>query len=165
MAFATTSNPVGFTPPELTPEQWRAITQIINNNKSNSSDKLSAKDMGDLIIDIGASHHMTGDISLLVNLKDVSPCNVGFADGSTTVSKKVGVLPLSNHISLYDVLYVPDLNCSLISVSKLLKHSNCFAFFTDTICVLQDPCLRAGEEPDGVYYFTDVRADRVITRL
>ena len=135
VAYATSANPTTASTPGLTPEQWRTITQIINNNKSNSSDKLSGKDMGDLIIDTGASHHMTGDISLLVNLKDVSPCNVSFADGSTTVSKKLGLLPLSNHISLYNVLYVPGLNCSLISVSKLLKHSNCFAFFTDTICM------------------------------
>lgn len=92
MAFVTTSNPVGSTPPELTPEQWRAITQIINN-KSNSSDKLSGKDTGDVIIDIGASHHMTGDINLLIDLEDISPCKVEFVDGSTTSSKKVGVLP------------------------------------------------------------------------
>ncbi|XP_033131405.1 uncharacterized protein LOC103828451 [Brassica rapa] len=75
VAYATSANPTTASTPGLTPEQWRTITQIINNNKSNSSDKLSGKDMGDLIIDTGASHHMTGDISLLVNLKDVSPCN------------------------------------------------------------------------------------------
>lgn len=92
--------------------------------------------MGDVIIDTGASHHMTGDISLLVDLKDIPSCKVGFADGSTTFAKKVGVLPLSDRISLLDVLYVPDLNCSLISVSKLLRNSNCFTFFTDTLCVL-----------------------------
>ncbi|XP_009110495.1 uncharacterized protein LOC103836034 [Brassica rapa] len=113
-AFATISNPVGSTPPELTPEQWRAITQIINN-KSNSSDKLSGKDTGDVIIDTCTSHHMMGDINLLIDLEDISPCKVGFVDGSTTVSNKVGVLPLSDRISLYDVLYVPYLNCSLIS--------------------------------------------------
>lgn len=84
---------------------------------------------------------MTGDINLLTNLRDTTPCKIGFADGSTPVSVKIGVLPLSDRISLHDVLYVPDLNCSLISVSKLLKHSNCFAFFTDTV-YLQDRCLR-----------------------
>ena len=81
-----------------------------------------------MIIDTCTSHHMMGDINLLIDLEDISPCKVGFVDGSTTVSNKVGVLPLSDRISLYDVLYVPYLNCSLISVSKLLKHSNCFAF-------------------------------------
>lgn len=53
-AYATTANPAGSTA-ELTPEQWRAITQIINN-KSTSSDKLSGKNMGDVIIDTGTSH-------------------------------------------------------------------------------------------------------------
>ncbi|CAA7027675.1 unnamed protein product [Microthlaspi erraticum] len=45
-------------------------------------------------------------------------------------------------------------------MAKLLKHTNCFAMVTDTICVLQDRFTRtligAGEERDGVYYFTDI---------
>lgn len=126
VAFATSANP-GATAPELTAEQWRVITQILQEKSSGASDKMSGKDMGDVILETGASHHMTGDINLLINLEDISSCKIGFADGSTTVAKKKGVLPLSDRISLYDVLYVPDLNCSLISVSKLLRHSNCFA--------------------------------------
>lgn len=164
VAYATNANPTGASSPEITLEQWRAISQILNE-KSKSSEKSSGKNMGYVILDTGASHHMTGDIRLLKDLKEISPCNIGFADGSTTVAKSVGVLPLSDRISLHDVLYVPDLNCSLISVSKLLKHSNCFAFFTDTLCVLQDRCSKtligAGEERGGVYYFTDVRVARV----
>ena len=163
-AYATSANP-GATIPELTAEQWRAISQILQEKPSGSSDKMSGKKLGDVILDTGASHHMTGDINLLINLEDISSCKIGFADGSSTVAKKIGVLPLSDRISLYGVLYVPDLNCSLISVAKLLKQSNCFAFFTDTLCILQDRCSRtligAGEERDGVYYFTDVKAARV----
>ncbi|CAA7055108.1 unnamed protein product [Microthlaspi erraticum] len=72
----------------------------------------------------------------------------------------MGVFPLSKEIVLPKVLYVPNLNCTLISMAKLLKHTNCFAMVTDTICVLQDRFTRtmigAGEERDGVYYFTDI---------
>ncbi|CAA7024653.1 unnamed protein product [Microthlaspi erraticum] len=108
---------------------------------------------------------MTGNISLLASVKDTSPCTIGFADGSTTVSTQTGVLPLTDRIALPDVLYVPNLNCSLISVSKILKFSYCFAVFTDIVCVLQDRSTRiligTGEECDGVYYFKDVIASRV----
>lgn len=40
---------------DLTPDQWRAITQIINDGKSSaSSEKLSGKNFGDVILDSGA---------------------------------------------------------------------------------------------------------------
>ena len=72
---------------------------------------------------------------------------------------------LSNNITLSNVLFVPNLNCSLISVSKLLRQTNCFALLTDTLCVLQDRFTRtligAGEERGGVYFFKDVMAARV----
>ena len=67
---------------------------------------------------------------------------------------------LTDRITLRDVLFVPKLDCTLVSVSKLLKYSNCFALFTDTICVLLDrsskTLIGAGEEHDGVYYFKDM---------
>ena len=151
--------------PDLTPEQWKAITQIINDGKTGGqSEKLSGKSLGDVIIDSGASHHMTGDISQLVGVREIPPCVVGFADGGTSTSCQMGDLILSDKISLKAVLFVPSLDCTLISVSKLLKHSNCCALFTDTIVVLQDRSLKtligAGEERDGVYFFRDVRVGR-----
>lgn len=77
----------------------------------------------------------------------------------------MGVLPLLGTISLVDVVYVPNLNCSLIYVSKLLKYSNCFAVFTGAIFGLQyrfsRTLIRAGEEHDGIYYFMDVSITRV----
>lgn len=72
----------------------------------------------------------------------------------------MGSFSLSSNITLLKVLYVHDLKCTLISIVKLLKQLNCFAMFTDTICVLHDHFLRTlvgvGEERDGVYYFTNL---------
>ena len=117
-----------------------------------------------MIIDSRDSHHMIGDISQLVGVRETPPCVVGFADGGTSTSCQMGDLILSDKISLKDVLSVPSLDCTLISVSKLLKHSNCFALFTDTIVVLEDrsskTLIGAGEERDGVYFFRDVRVGR-----
>ena len=108
----------------------------------------------------GASHHMTGDRALLSELEIISPCSVAFADGNRTLAVQMGSLRLSEKLVLYNVLYVPDLKCTLISVAKLLKQTNCLAMFTDTICVLQDRFSRtligAGKERDGVYYFMDI---------
>lgn len=53
--------------------------------------------------------------------------------------------------------YVPNLNSSLIFVSKLLKHINFFALFINVICVLQERSSKiligAGEERDGGVLF------------
>ena len=124
-AQATTSNSSSF--PVFTEEQLRALTQMINE-KTKSSDKLSGKNIhGDLILDTRASHHMTGDGSLLMNVKSIPPCPVGFADGNRTYATHVGIFILSDQITLSNVLYVLNLNCSLISMSKLLHQTNYFA--------------------------------------
>ncbi|XP_019090632.1 PREDICTED: uncharacterized protein LOC104737602 isoform X1 [Camelina sativa] len=136
IAYATSANPNVAGSTNLTPEQMlHALSQMLKEKSSGGGDKLIGKICGDVILDTGASHHMTGDLSVLSNLKDTSPYTIGFADGNTTSSRQTGVFRLSDRISLYDVLYVPDLNCSLVLVSKLLKDSNCFAFFTDAMCV------------------------------
>ncbi|CAA7062182.1 unnamed protein product [Microthlaspi erraticum] len=108
---------------------------------------------------------MTGNLSLLRNIENIIPCTVGFADGGKTLSLSKGSLTISSKLTLHNVLYVKDLNCTLISVSKLLKQTGGVAMFTDTLCVLQDRFTRtligAGEERDGVYYFKDVMAARI----
>lgn len=65
-AHATSSNTSSFA--EFTPDQLRAFSQILQT-KANAastpapaSDKLSGKKhFGEVILDTGASHHMTGD--------------------------------------------------------------------------------------------------------
>lgn len=61
---------------------------------------------------------------------------------------------------LRHVLYVPQLTCNLISVSKLISDNNCLITFIDKLCVIQDRTSRTmtgvGEECDGVYYFKSV---------
>ena len=104
----------------------------------------------DVIIDTGASHHMTGDISLLHDVRDIVSSSVTFPDGRSSRATQSGTLFLNSPCSLLDVLYVLDFNYTLISVSKLLKQTGCIAIFTDTLCVLQDRFTRtligAGEE-------------------
>lgn len=113
---------------------------------------------------------MTGELSFLKNIVSIPPCLVGFADGNKTYATHTGVFYISNRIVLTNVLFVPNLNCSLISVSKLLRQTNCFVLLTYTLCVLHDRFTRtligiSGEERDGFYYFKDVMAARAWTYL
>ncbi|CAA7060014.1 unnamed protein product [Microthlaspi erraticum] len=72
-AHATSSNASSF--PEFTPDQWKALSKLIQEKSGEaSSDKLSGKKgYGDVILDTGASHHMTGNLSLLHNLETILP--------------------------------------------------------------------------------------------
>lgn len=75
------------------------------------------------------------------------------------------LVPFSKQISLINVLYVPSLNCTFISVSKILKQTKGIAMFTETLYVLQDRSSRMligrGEKHNGVYYFTDVVSAKI----
>lgn len=119
-------------------DQISALISLLQNQQSHlSTDRMSGKpSLTDVIIDTGASHHMTGYISLLRDLRDTPPSMVKFPNGGASQSTKSGTLSLNSQRSLLDVLYVPDFDCTLISVSKLLKQTGCIAIFTDTLCVL-----------------------------
>ncbi|CAL9234172.1 unnamed protein product, partial [Arabidopsis halleri] len=69
------------------------ITQLISLLQSQRpqapSDKLSGKTyLNDVIINTGASHHMTGDCSILVDVIDIVPSSVTFPDGRASRATK-----------------------------------------------------------------------------
>ena len=152
--------------PPLSSEQWASLASFLERQKQSPiPDKLNGNvQTGEVIIDTGASHHMTGDITLLSEVHSVIPSTVSFADGSYTMATKCGSLKLSENLTLLNVLYVRNLNCTLLSVAKLLRQTGCLAMFTDTLCVLQDrftkTLIGAGEVKDGVYVYRDVTVTR-----
>lgn len=105
-------------------------------------------------------HHITGDHSLLNFVENIAPCSVAFAESKSYICSKYGIVCFVGENQADNVLYVQDLNFTLILVAKLLKQTNCLALFSDTICVFDDcfsrTLIQAGEERDGVYYFIDI---------
>lgn len=88
----------------FSPEQWKAIAGLIGNSQV-SDNKLNGKfDKTSWIIDTGATHHVTGVLSWLFDTM-VIKCPVGLPHGESVVA------------ILKTVLYVPNLNCNLLSVS------------------------------------------------
>lgn len=88
-------------------------SHLVNSRKfkNEGSDKLSCKiSFGDVILNTYASHYITGKLSLMVDPKSISPCTMGFADGSKTFAMSMGVFPLTDIFSLTNVLYLPSLN-------------------------------------------------------
>lgn len=108
---------------QLSPDQWASLASLLESQKPNPiPDKLNGMvQTGEVIIDTGASHHMTGDVTLLSDITSMIPCPVRFADGSHIMATKSGSLKLSEKLTLLNVLYVQNLNCTLLSVAKLLR--------------------------------------------
>nr|GEW65321.1 hypothetical protein [Tanacetum cinerariifolium] len=125
------------------------------------------------IIDSGASHHMTGIIEDLSNLKEIVQWPVELPDGNIAMAKKEGDVCFDNGFVLRNILYVPVLTCNLLSVPQLLDEGNCIVQFAPNICVIQDLTSRmmigAGERKDGgLFYFREMspaRAFKTTTTL
>ena len=146
----------------MSTEQWQTLVEILNNQKANANERMTGKETW--IIDTGASNHMTGNLKLLQELKNVQGCPVGLPDGQKVVATKEGTTTLEGGLKINNVLYVPKLNCSLISVTQLIDETNCIVQFTNSLCVIQDRTSRTliglGERIDGLYYFRGIRHEK-----
>lgn len=135
--------------------------ELLKTNKKD--ERLSGKKSFNYwIVDSSASHHTTENIELLIEVNDMSPWPVGLPNGASTYVVKEGSLFLGGSIYLPHVLFVPHMNCTLLSVGKLLNDLNCTVTFGDNLGVIQDRILRtrigAGELCGGVYQFRIVPA-------
>ncbi|XP_012847900.1 PREDICTED: uncharacterized protein LOC105967846 [Erythranthe guttata] len=150
--------------PNLSGEQWATLLEMLNSSKS-GGERLSGKKIYDeWIVDSGASHHITGNLELLSHVCEITPTPVEIPDGENAIALKEGKLCLGSGRYLNNVLFVPTMTCTLISVSKFLKALKCIITFTDKLCVIQDRISRfligAGEECDGVYFFRAIPTAR-----
>ena len=59
------------------------------------------------ILDTGASFHMTGDSSLLSDLKNGDTSTILLLNGSSTIACRAGIVRFSDRLILRDVLSVP----------------------------------------------------------
>ncbi|XP_052181017.1 uncharacterized protein LOC127794142 isoform X1 [Diospyros lotus] len=76
----------------------------------------------------------------------LKPCDkewkVRIADGSLAKVAGIGSAVLSIGLTLKDVLFVPNLDCNLLSVSKLTIDMECVAKFSKDVCEFQDQISR-----------------------
>jgi len=98
-------------------------------------------------------------MSSLESICDVcylEPIPVELPNGTMTMATKRGTVCLSTNLKLNHILYVPGLNCSLISIAQLIEENCCDVTFTKELCVIQDRTTRnpigVGELRRAVYY-------------
>lgn len=114
----------------------------------------------DWIIDSGATDHMTCDRYRFSHLSPkCSKTTITNANGVSSPVIGVGTVPLSPTLAIKDVLFVPSLNCNLLSVTQLTKSHNCVALFFPTHCIFQNIHTRekigSGRRIGGLYYLED----------
>ena len=63
-------------------------------------------------------YYMTGNINLLQSVCDMNPIPVGMPNGAMALAGKHGSITINEKLILCDVLYVPSLNCNLISIAQ-----------------------------------------------
>lgn len=99
---------------------------------------------------------MTGDASVLVNRKNCQDdqCTVRIADGSISKVTGISLAKISYSFILKYVL-VPNLNCNLLSITKVTHDENCIAKFVHNLCEIQDLDLEMtignARECSGIY--------------
>ncbi|WJZ81173.1 hypothetical protein VitviT2T_001027 [Vitis vinifera] len=90
------------------------------------------------IVDSGASDHMTGNLMVF---HEYTPCHnnssVRIADGTLSRVFGTGSVIISKDITLHSVLYVPKLDCNLLSISRLTQDFNCVTKFLPHMCEFQ----------------------------
>ncbi|XP_010257798.1 PREDICTED: uncharacterized protein LOC104597773 [Nelumbo nucifera] len=153
----------------LSSEQWNMLLNLLNTQKEGSQRLSGKQKLSEWIIDTKASHHMTGNLESMRDIKNIIPCSVGLPDGKATIAEKEGTIALDDHLKLTSVLYVPSLNCKLLSVSQLIEESNYIVQFTNKFCVIQDRTTRmligAGEQREGLYYFQSIASTRAMKTI
>lgn len=110
------------------------------------------------IVDSGATDHICNNLSLLINIKDLtdSKHNITIPDGSKHKITKIGDVQLNEFLILKNVLFVPNFHFNLISVGKICLNENASIIFSKNFCLIQDHLtkisLPLGKLEHGLYY-------------
>ncbi|XP_074282588.1 uncharacterized protein LOC141607127 [Silene latifolia] len=95
------------------------------------------------IVDSGGSDHMTSCVSLVHDIVHLShPILVGLPDGSTKLVHRTGTIYLTDNITLYNVLIIPEFKENLLSVGRLLEYSGLKLIFFAHECWFLDHLSR-----------------------
>ena len=134
----------------LSDSQWKAIKNLLNAGKAHETEKLTSKSPFPLwIMDTGASHHLTGRLDILTDVKDMQPVGIVLADGRERVSVKEGSVRLGPNLILRSVYYVEDFHTNLISLCQLMDENHCVMQLADRFLVVQDRTTRMVHYEDG----------------
>lgn len=155
--------------PHLTDAQHDNILSMLNNDTSqpgmmanmagHTHTPISKVEDLKWIVDCGATNHMSSSLSNLTNVKLVKSDQnrkVHLPNGEVALVSHIGSCRLIDTGELKDVLFVPDFQYNLLSVSKLTRELHCFVSFYHGFILVQDLSIGKmkgiGKEHDVLYW-------------
>ena len=109
----------------------------------------------DWVIDTWATDHMVHFITCFTTITATLNTFVNLPKGEVASVTHVGIVKISEHLTLHNVLCVPLFSFNLISVSQLAKSTICCLIFFGNLCFIQDfahwSTLSMGRECNGLY--------------
>ncbi|GJS39297.1 putative RNA-directed DNA polymerase [Tanacetum coccineum] len=138
----------------FTDEQMATLISLIKDNKVGKNVQANMA---------GENQHMTYTDKELDNVIDIShlKIKVGHPNRNEAYISKIGNLRLSNGLTLYDVMVIPEYCVTLIFIHKLVKENKFIVSFDENICYFlnQDLNLKnvlgIDEQCEGLYYYSD----------
>ncbi|KZV48565.1 hypothetical protein F511_32101 [Dorcoceras hygrometricum] len=91
----------------------------------------------DWVLDTGATHHICCSLSMFHSSKPVNS-KIMLPNTLTIQVTTTGSVFLTNDLILHDVLYVPEFQFNLLSISSLTKNLACSVSFMSDSCHIQD---------------------------
>ncbi|GKE36478.1 hypothetical protein Tco_1459883, partial [Tanacetum coccineum] len=133
---------------------------IQRNNQNNSNRPLRPNNLSNRPSKtIKANQHMTYTDKELDNVLDISHLRikVGHPNGTEAYISKIGNLRLSNGLTLYDVMVVPEYCVTSIFVHKLAKENKVIVAFDESRCYFLNlkNVLWIGDQCEGLYYYNN----------
>ncbi|GKE69045.1 hypothetical protein Tco_1527117, partial [Tanacetum coccineum] len=92
--------------------------------------------------------------------------SIGHPNGTEVYISNIGNIILSNGLTLYDVMVIPEYCVTLIYVHKLVKENKVIVAFDENRCYFLNRdfnlknILRIGEQCEGLYYYNDLGTDK-----
>lgn len=123
------------------------LNSCVNNNHRVNLFKLQWPVKDQKLTNLGllthVHHHMTSNDKFLTRYQSfIIPKDVHIANGKTIKVYGQGNVKLNNQLTLYNELYVYDLNYNLLSVRRLLHDNKCNALFSSSKCVFQEKSMK-----------------------
>lgn len=90
------------------------------------------------ILDFGANDRVCSSLYLFNYYYEIKPIKIALPNGNCNMVQYVGNISFSSILYLNLVLFAPEFNLNLISISKLCQVLKCFVIFSLDHCVWQE---------------------------
>ncbi|KAK1414482.1 hypothetical protein QVD17_30227 [Tagetes erecta] len=131
----------------LTEAQYQILMKHLAGNGQNTEGESIRKanmagkqnETDDWIWDSGSTEHIVHKRESLENgTRAIREAPVMIPNGDSIPVEAKGNCTLTGGIKINEVLYIPNFNCNLLSVSRLSKELKCVVSFFPNFCIMQD---------------------------